>query len=105
GFVCGKRFPDAALDGDGMRDRNFSAVTVRIVRWRRTEPSDIHVAAGDLELANGECHGPVDSKLVLVVAVGESSRLRRQLIEPACRNRVIHVAGGHPQQLTRPNWT
>ena len=58
---------------------------------------------GDLELANGERHGPVDSKLVLLVAVGEASRLRRQLIEPACRNRVTHVAGSDRQELCRPN--
>ena len=86
-----------------MRDRNSTAIAVHVIRGSGTKPSDIHVAGGDLELANGERHGPVDSKLVLLVAVGESSRLRRQLIEPACRNRVTHVAGSHRQELCRPN--
>ena len=79
-----------------------TAIAVRIVRWRRTEPPDVHVAGGDLELANGERHGSVDAKLVLVVAVREASRLRRQLVEPACGNRVTHVAGSHRQELRQP---
>ena len=84
-----------------MRDRNSTAIAVHVIRGSGTKPSDIHVAGGDLELANGERHGSVDSKLVLLVAVGEASRLRRQLIEPACRNRVPHVAGSHRQELCR----
>src|SRR5688572_7177604 len=86
-----------------MRDRNSTAIAVHIVDWRRTKPSDIHVAGGDLELANGECHGAVDSKLVLLVAVRVASRLRRQLIEPAGRNRVPHIAGSNRQELRHPN--
>ena len=95
--------PDVALNREGMRDHDSTAIAVGIISWIGTKPSDIHVADGDLELADGERHGPVDSKLVLLVAVGEASRLRRQLIEPACRNRVTHVAGSHRQELCRPN--
>src|SRR4029450_4752991 len=86
-----------------MRDRYAPAIAVHIGDWRWTKPSDIHVSRGELELANGERHGSVDSKLVFVVAVRVASRLRRQLIEPACRNRVPHIAGGHRQELCHPN--
>ena len=86
-----------------MRDRYATAIAVHVSHWSWTKPSDIHVARGDLELANGERHGSVDSKLVLLVAVRVASRLRRQLIEPACRNRVPHIAGSHRQELCHPN--
>jgi hypothetical protein len=86
-----------------MRDRNAAAIAVHVIGRSGTKPTDIHVASGDLELANAERHGSVDSKLLLLVAVGESSRMRRELIEAACRNRVIHVARSHREKLRRPN--
>ena len=54
-------------------------------------------------LRTANANGSVDSKLVLVVAVRVASRLRRQLIEPACRNRVPHIAGSDRQELCHPN--
>ena len=70
---------------------------------RRTEPSDIHVAVGDLERANGELHRPVDSKLVLLECVGELPAAAAWLVEPAWRNLVIQIAGSNRQKLCRPN--
>ena len=52
-------------------------------------------------LADGDPNRPVDPELVLVVAVREPSRLRRQLVEPARGNPVVHVAGSDGQEPRR----
>src|SRR6476646_1089885 len=102
-LVCGKGLPDVVLNRERMRDHDSTAIAVDILSWSWEKPSDIHVADGDLELPEGESHGAVDAELVLPIAVGESCRLRRELIEAAGRNRVVHVAGSNRQKLCRPN--
>src|SRR6185436_16079112 len=91
----------AVVNREGIRGRNSATIAIGIVRGRGTKPSDIHVAGGNLQLPDGEWDGPVDSKLVLLVAVRKTSGLRRQFIEPARGNRVRHVAGSHGQKLCR----
>jgi len=45
----------------------------------------------------------IDPKLVLLVTTSEPRRLRREFIKPACRNRVMHIAGSDRQKLCRAN--
>ena len=45
----------------------------------------------------------VDPKLPLLITTSEPRRLRREFIKPACRNRVMHIAGSDRQKLCRAN--
>jgi hypothetical protein len=45
----------------------------------------------------------VDPKLALLTTTSEPRRRRREFIKPACRNRVIHIAGSDRQKLCRAN--
>ena len=79
GFISRKRFPNAAIDRERMRYPNAMAIAVDFVR--RTKPSDVHMAVGDLETANGEPQCSVDrnwfsSNVSVKLAAGSVAPLR-----------------------------
>ena len=90
GFVGRERFPDVALNREGIRDRDLIAIAVDLFFWKRLsaihvcwkKPSDIHVALGDFKLVDREHNRPVDPKLVLLVSASKSSRMIREFIKP-----------------------
>jgi len=83
GFVGRERFPDAALNREGVCDRDLIAIAVDLFFWKRLsaihvcwkKPSDIHVALGDFELVDREHNRPVDPKLLLLDSASKSSRM------------------------------
>src|ERR1700719_510380 len=109
GFVGRERFPDAALNREGIRDRDLIAIAVDLFFWKRLstvhvwgkKPSDVHVALGDFKLVDGEQNRPVDPKLLLLVRASKSSRMIREFIKPVWRDRVIQVAGSDRKKLCR----
>src|SRR6185503_11732371 len=82
-FVIGERFPDVAIDREGMGDSDSMAIAVDFID--RPEPPDIHVAVGDFESADRELDCPVDAKLVLLERVGEPRGKAHALVETAWR--------------------
>ena len=100
-FVIGERFPDVAIDREGMGDPDSVAIAVDFIC--RPEPPDIHVAVGDFESADRELDCPVDAKLVLLERVGEPRRKANALVETAWRDLVIEVTGSNRQELRGPN--
>src|SRR5580700_8196690 len=109
GFVGRERFPDVALNREGVCDRDPIAIAVDLFFWKRLsavhvcwkKPSDIHVALGDFKLVNREHDRPVDPKLVLLVSASKSSRMIREFIKPVWRDRVIQIAGSDRKKLRR----
>src|SRR6202035_1716064 len=101
GFVGRERFPDVALNREGVCDRDLIAIAVDLFFWKRLsaihvwgkKPSDIHVALGDFKLVDGEHNRPVDPKLVLLVRASKSSRMICELIKRGWRARGIHTGG------------
>src|ERR1700688_3788594 len=85
GFVGRERFPDAALNRKGIRDRDLIAIAVDLFFWKRLsaihvcwkKSSDIHVALGDFKLVDREHDRPVVPKLVLLPMSRNSSRMLR----------------------------
>src|ERR1700730_9785302 len=109
GFVGRARFPDVALNREGVCDRDLIAIAVDLFFWKRLsaihicgkKPSDIHVALGDFKLVDGEHNRPVDPKLVLLVSASESSRMIREFIKRVWRDRVIQIAGSDRKKPCR----
>src|ERR1700719_2584090 len=109
GFVGREGFPDAALNREGIRDRDLIAIAVDLFFWKRLsavhvcwkKPSDIHVALRDFQLVYREHNRPVDLKLMLLVSVSKSSRMIREFIKPVWGDRVIQVAGSDRKKLCR----
>src|SRR5580693_7395126 len=109
GFVGRERFPDVALNREGVCDRDLIPIAVDLFFWKglsaihvcRKKSSDIHVALGDFKLVDREHNRPVDPKLVLLVSVSKSSRMIREFIKPICRDRVIQIAGSDRKKPCR----
>src|SRR4030095_7936511 len=102
GFITSEGFPDAAIDREGIPDPNPLAIAVDFIC--RKKPSDVHVSVGDLEFANGEPHCPVNSKLVLLESLRNTSRESRGFIQIAWwRNLVVQIAGSNRENLCGPN--
>src|SRR5580692_3202652 len=109
GFVGRERLPDAALNREGICDRDLIAIAVDLFFWKRLsavhvwgkKPSDIHVALGDFKLVDREHNRPVDPKLVLLVSASKSSGTIRDFIKPVWRDRVIQIAGSDRKKLCR----
>jgi hypothetical protein len=109
GFVGREGFPDVALNREGIRDPNPSAIAVALFCWKRPsgihvrwkKPSDIHVALGNFKLVDREHNRPVDPKLVLFDSASKSSRTIREFIKPVCRDRVMQIAGSDRKKLCR----
>src|SRR5207248_1317924 len=99
GFVGRKRFPDVAVNREGMRDPDPTAIAVDVVPC--SKPSDIHFALRDLKLVDREHNRLVDPKLVLLVTASKSWRMVREFIEPACRDGVIEIAGSDRKKFCR----
>ena len=102
-FVGRERYPDVALNQEGMRDRDPIAIAIDIISIGWKKPSDIHVALGDLKLVDREPNRPVDPKLVFVEAASKSLRNIREFVKAACRDRVIEIAGSDRKKFCRPN--
>src|SRR4030095_13805822 len=103
GFVRGEGSPEVPAHEERVCNANSTAITVAVFCWSWTKPSDVHVATGDPEPADGKSNGAVDSKLLLVVAVGKRTRHIREFIKSACRNRVKQVARSNRQKLCHAN--
>src|SRR5580700_4566431 len=109
GFVGRERFPDVALNREGVCDRDLIAIAVDLFFWKRLsavhvcwkKPSDIHVALGDFKLVDREHNRPVDPKLVLLDSASKSSGTIREFIKTVCRDRVIQIAGSDRKKLRR----